>query len=171
MLNKYFATWKQFLRAYKNQIKNNNGEVPLWRTANRLPWTNHWTTKNQKYNFIWRSQILSIQKSFTTILRIFELVQKLHAQTSRNIYTIFSIVKNADAEGKISNTQELTNGFQRLSSTLVTFRQFALRHPLPNKQLVLMTGTSFQAARHAVLTENDPNQKYISVRKTYAPAA
>ena len=34
-----------------------------------------------------------------------------------------------------------------------------------------MTDASFQAAGYAVLIEGDPNQKYISTRKTYAPIA
>ena len=34
-----------------------------------------------------------------------------------------------------------------------------------------MTDASFQAAGHAVLIEDDPNKKYTSTRKTYAPIA
>ena len=34
-----------------------------------------------------------------------------------------------------------------------------------------MTVASFQAAGYAVLIEYDPNQKYTSTRKTYAPIA
>ena len=47
--------------------------------------------------------------------------------------------------------------------------QLALKQPLPNKQLVLMTDASFTAAGYAILTEDDPNQKYSSVKKSYAP--
>ena len=49
--------------------------------------------------------------------------------------------------------------------------QLALRQPLAGEQLVLRTGASFQVAGYAVLIEVDPNQKYISTRKTYAPIA
>ena len=34
-----------------------------------------------------------------------------------------------------------------------------------------MTDASFQAAGYVVLIEDDPNQKYTSTRKTYAPVA
>ena len=34
-----------------------------------------------------------------------------------------------------------------------------------------MTDASFQAAGYAVLVEDDPNRKYTSTRKTYAPIA
>ena len=49
--------------------------------------------------------------------------------------------------------------------------QLALCQPLPGKQLVLRNDASFQAAGYAVLIEDDPNQKYTSTRKTYAPIA
>ena len=34
-----------------------------------------------------------------------------------------------------------------------------------------MTDASFPAAGHAILTEDDPNQKFTSVKKSYAPIA
>ena len=49
--------------------------------------------------------------------------------------------------------------------------QLALRQPLPGQQLVIMTDASSQAAGYAVLTEDDPNQKYATTRKTDAPIA
>ena len=42
---------------------------------------------------------------------------------------------------------------------------------MPNRQLVLMTDASFTAAGYAILTEDDPNQKFTSVKKSYAPIA
>ena len=34
-----------------------------------------------------------------------------------------------------------------------------------------MTDANFTAAGYAILTEDDPNQKYTSVKKSYAPIA
>ena len=61
--------------------------------------------------------------------------------------------------------------FREINKALDRCCQLALRQPLPGKQLVLMTDASFQAAGYAVLIEDDPNQKYTSTRKTYAPIA
>ena len=61
--------------------------------------------------------------------------------------------------------------FREIKEALDRCCQLALRQPLPGKQLVLMTDASFQAAGYAVLIEDDPNQKYTSTRKTYAPIA
>ena len=49
--------------------------------------------------------------------------------------------------------------------------QQALRQPLSDEQLVLLTEIGFHAAGHEVLTEDNPNQKFTSTRKTYAPVA
>ena len=49
--------------------------------------------------------------------------------------------------------------------------QLALRQPLLGKQLILMTDTKFQAAEYAVWTEDGPNGRHTSTRKTYAPVA
>ena len=61
--------------------------------------------------------------------------------------------------------------FREINEALDRCCQLALRQPLPGKQLVLMIDASFQAAGYAVLIEHDPNQKYTSTRKTYAPIA
>ena len=61
--------------------------------------------------------------------------------------------------------------FREINEALDRCCQLALRQPLPGKQLVLMTDANFQAAGYAVLLEDDPNQKYTSTRKTYAPIA
>ena len=61
--------------------------------------------------------------------------------------------------------------FREINEALDRCFQLALRQPLPGKQLVLMTDASFQAAGYAVLREDDPNQKYTSTHKTYAPIA
>ena len=61
--------------------------------------------------------------------------------------------------------------FREINEALDRCCQLALRQPLPGTQLVLMTDASFQAAGYAVSIEYDPNQKYTSTRKTYAPFA
>ena len=61
--------------------------------------------------------------------------------------------------------------FREINEALDRCCQLALRQPLLGKQLVLMTDASFQAAGYAVSIEDDPNQKYTSTRKTYAPIA
>ena len=61
--------------------------------------------------------------------------------------------------------------FREINEALDRCCQLALRQLIPGKQLVLVTDASFQAAGYTVLTEDDPNQRYTSTRKTYAPIA
>ena len=68
-------------------------------------------------------------------------------------------------------TSELIEQFNEINRDLDRCSQLALRQPLPNRQLVLVTDASFTAAGYAILTEDDPNQKFISVKKSYAPIA
>ena len=64
-------------------------------------------------------------------------------------------------------TQELVEQFNEINRDLNRCSQLALKQPLSNKQLVLMTDASFTAAGYAILTEDDQNQKYTSVKKSF----
>ena len=47
----------------------------------------------------------------------------------------------------------------------------ALKQPLKDEQLIVMSDASFTAAGYAIMIEDDPQQKLQSKRKTYAPIA
>ena len=81
----------------------------------------------------------------------------------------FQLLKTTDAKAKIPFTPVIMKKFTEINEALDQFCQLALRQQLPGKQLVLMADASFQAAGNAVFIEDNPNQKYTSTRKTYAP--
>ena len=83
----------------------------------------------------------------------------------------FQLLKTIGTKTKIPITPDIMKKFREINETLHRCCQLALRQPLPGKQLVLMTDANFQAAGSAVLIEDDPDQKYSSTRKTYAPIA
>ena len=83
----------------------------------------------------------------------------------------FQLLKTTHAKTKIPITPDILKEFREINEALDRCCQLALRRPLLGKQLVLMTDASFQAAGYAVLIEDNPNQKYTSTRKTYAPIA
>ena len=84
---------------------------------------------------------------------------------SEKLVPFFQLLKK---DGKVPVTQELVEQFE-INRDLDICSQLALKQPLPNKQLVLMTDASFTAAGYVILTEDDPNQKYTSVKNSYAP--
>ena len=68
-------------------------------------------------------------------------------------------------------TPDLLEQFTEINKALDRCCELALRHPLPNKQIALMTDASFSAAGYAVLIEDDPMEKYSSTRKAFAHVA
>ena len=83
----------------------------------------------------------------------------------------FQLLKTTDTQTKIPITPDIMKEFREINEALDRCCQLALRQPLPSKQLVLMTDSSFHTAGYAVLIEDDPNQKYTSTCKTCAPIA
>ena len=68
-------------------------------------------------------------------------------------------------------TPDLLEQCNEVNNALDRCCELALKQPLPNKQIALMTEASFSAAGYAVLIEDDPPEQYTSTRKTFAPVA
>ena len=68
-------------------------------------------------------------------------------------------------------TTELVEQFNESNRDLDKFSHLALKQPLPSKQLVLITDASFTAAEFTILTEDNSNQNYTLLEKSYAPFA
>ena len=87
---------------------------------------------------------------------------------AKRLTRFFQLLKTTDAKGKIPINPDIIQ-IREIKEALDRCCQLELRQPLPGEQVVLMTDASFQAAAYAVLIEDDPNQKYTSTSKTYAP--
>ena len=74
-------------------------------------------------------------------------------------------------DAKVIVTPELLEQFTEINKALDRCCEHALKQPLPNKQIALMTDASFSAAGYAVLIEDDPIEKHSSTRKASAPVA
>ena len=68
-------------------------------------------------------------------------------------------------------TPDLLEQFTEINKALDRRCELALKQPLPNKQIALMTDASFSATGYAVLIEDDPMEKYSSMLKSFAPVA
>ena len=77
--------------------------------------------------------------------------------------------KMLKTEVPINITSELRKTFDSVNKALNDACQLALKQPIPGKQLVLMTDSSFRSAGYALMVEDNPDQKIQSKRKTYAP--
>ena len=72
---------------------------------------------------------------------------------------------------KVLVTPHLLEHFIDIKKALDRCFELALKQPLPNKQIALMTDASFSAAECAILFEGDPLEKDTSTRKAFAPVA
>ena len=72
---------------------------------------------------------------------------------------------------KVLVTPDLFEQFTEINKALYRCCELALKQPLPNKQIALMSDASFSAAEYAILIEDDPQEKYTSTRKAFAPVA
>ena len=79
--------------------------------------------------------------------------------------------KLLETEMSINITSELKETFDSVNKALSDSCELPLKQPIPGKQLVLMTDSSFRSAGYALMIEDNPDQKIQSKGKTYAPVA
>ena len=68
-------------------------------------------------------------------------------------------------------TSELKETFDSVKKALSNACELALKQPIPGKQLVIMTDSSFRSTGYALMIEDNPNQENQPKRKPYAPVA
>ena len=124
--------------------------------------------KERITNFLEKTKFPKSKKALQRYLGFLNYYRNYIPRLSEKLVPFFQLLKKDE---KVLVTQELVEQFNEINRDLDRCSQLALKQPLPNKQLVLMTDASFTAAGYAILTEDDPNQKYTSVKKSYAPIA
>ena len=87
---------------------------------------------------------------------------------SERLSPFFKVLKETS---KLYIPTNLVEDFTNLNKLLENSCQLALRQPLKDKQLIVMSDASFTAAGYPIKIVDDPNQKLQSKRKTYAPIA
>ena len=115
-----------------------------------------------------KTQFPKSKKALQCYLGFLNYYRNYIPRISEKLVPLFQLLKKDE---KVLVTQELVEQFNEINRDLDRCSQLALKQPLPNKQLVLMTDSSFTAAGYAIMTEDDPSQKYTSVKKSYAPIA
>ena len=119
-------------------------------------------------NFLGKTKFPKSKKALQRYLGFLNYYRNYIPRLSEKLVPFFQLLKKDE---KVLVTSELIEPFNEINRDLDRCSQLALRQPLPNRQVVLMTDASFTAAGYAILTEDDPNQKFTSVKKSYAPIA
>ena len=118
--------------------------------------------------FLEKTKFPKSKKALQRYLGFLNYYRSYISRLSEKLVPFFQLLKKDEM---VLVTTELVEQFNEINRDLDKCSQLAFKKPLPNKQLVLMTDASFTAAGYAILTEDDPNQKFTSVKKSYAPIA
>ena len=148
--------------------------MPFRGTTSRFSWTNNnnqrsCPAKAKDRQFPRKSQVPAIQKALQRYIGFLIYYRNYTPRLAKRLTPFFQLLKTTDTKTKIPITPDIIKEFGEINEAVDRCFQLALRQPLPGKELVLMTDASFQAAGYAVLIEENPNQKYTSTRKIYAP--
>ena len=116
-------------------------------------------------------KVIFPRKALQKYVRFLNYYRNYIPRLAERLNPLFQLLKITDAKTKVPIIPDTMKEFRELNEALDRCCQLALRQPLPVKQLIPMTDARFQAAGYAVLIQDDPNQKYTSTRKIYAPTA
>ena len=148
----------------------------FWGTRNKFPWGAKITKvvvpqKQKTTDFSKKVNFPRSEKGLQRYYGILNYSRNYKPGLAERLTPFFQLIKTTDAKAKYPITAEIIKQFGEINGALDRCCQLPVRQPLPGKQLVLMTDASFQAAEYALLIADDPNQKFTSTRKTYAPIA
>ena len=119
-------------------------------------------------NFLEKTKFPKSKKALQRYLGFLNYYRNYIPRLSEKLTPFFKLLKN---DAKVMVTPELLEQFTEINKALDRCCELALKQPLPNKQIALMTDASFSSAGYAVLIEDDPMEKYSSTRKAFAPVA
>ena len=114
---------------------------------------------------------LRFLKSKRTLQRCLGFVNYYRIYIPRLAEKLNPFYKLLRTEVPIGITSEVKETSDSVNKTLGDACELALKQPIPGKQLVLMTDAFFRSAGYSLITEESPDQKLQSKRKTYAPVA
>ena len=119
-------------------------------------------------NFLEKTKFRDAKKALQRYLVFLTYYRNYIPRLSENLVPFFQLLKK---DKKVLVTTDLVQQFSEINQDIDRCSQLALKQPLPNKQLVLMSDASFTAVGYAILTIDDPNRKFTPVKRSYAPIA
>ena len=119
-------------------------------------------------NFLENTKFPKSKKALQRYLGFLNYYRNYIPRLSEKLTPFFKLLTKDE---KVLVTPDLLEKFTEINKALDRCCELALKQPLPNKQIALMTDASFSAAGYAVLIEDDPLEKYTSTRKAFAPVS
>ena len=119
-------------------------------------------------DFLSKLRVPKSKKALQRYIEFLNYYRNYIPRLSERLSPFFKLLKETS---KIYIPTNLVEDFTNLNKLLENSCQLALRQPLKDKQLIVMSDATFTAAGYAIMIEDDPNQKLQSKRKTYASIA
>ena len=118
--------------------------------------------------FLKKNNFFVLKKALQRYIGFLNYYKNYIPRLARRLKTMFQLPERTKNKDKIIITTDPINDFREINDVLDKCCQLTLRHSLPNKHLILMTHSGFQAVGYLVPTEDDLNQKFTSSRKPKA---
>ena len=119
-------------------------------------------------NFLSKWRFPKSKKALQRYIGFLNYYRNYIPRLSERLSPFFKLLKETS---KFYVPTNLVEDFTNLNKLLENSCKLALKQPLKEKQLIVMSDASFTAAGYAIMIEDDPSQKLQSKRKTYAPIA
>ena len=124
--------------------------------------------KQNVQNFLVKTKFPKSKKALQRYLGFLNYYRNYVPRLSERLAPFYKML---ESDEKVLVSKELIQQFEEINKTLDKCCDLALQQPIPNKQFALLTDAKFGAAGYAVLIEDDPSQKFTSLKKSYAPVA
>ena len=121
--------------------------------------------KQNVQNFLEKTKFPKSKKALQRYLGFLNYYRNYVPRLFERLDPFYKMLKTDE---KVLVSKELVQQFEEINNALDKCCDLALQQPIANKQIALMTDASFGATGYAVLIEDDPNQKFSSLRKSYA---
>ena len=119
-------------------------------------------------DFLSKLRFTKSKKALQRYIGFLNYYRNYMPRLSERLSPFFQLLKETT---KFYVPTNLVDEFTNLNKFLENSCQLALRQPLKDKQLIIMSDASFTAAEYAIMIEDNPSQKLQCKRKTYAPIA
>ena len=117
--------------------------------------------KQNVQNFLEKFNFPKSKKALQRYLGFLNYYRNYVPRLSERLAPFYKMLKSDE---KLLVSKELVQQFAEINKALDKCCDLALQQPIPNKQIALMTDASFGTAGYAVLIEDDPNQKFTSLK-------
>ena len=119
-------------------------------------------------NFLEKSNFPKSKEALQRYLGFLNYYRNYVPRLSERLAPFYKMLRSDE---KVLVLIELVQQFEEINRALDKCYDLAQQQPIPNEQVAPMTDASFGAAGYAVLVEDDPSQKFTSIRKSNAPVA